>query len=515
MDKTPLSVAKVLDGGYPPALLARGSNAEIFLVEEGGRLSSYELSLKGEVERVTEIKDLTFQPSYMGVKREGSYYLLYMVSTAPPGEREWYLLILDEDYQELSFFKEKAHLLEPFDIDVLLLHETIHLFTVEGRDQGLYWRRYSLSGEKIGDATILSKHLHLGVPRVVRGDEDTFYLTWRRSHRYHGLLCYGIFKKGEFIEKGELGAFPYLYIIGLSTRPLIEEVGPSLVPREGGGFWVAWTCAYYEDFREQSFIEVLEVGPKGERLTSYTIKGEEEFALFPSLFMDREGGLHLAWEEMVRGNFDVYYSPLGEGIVEPERLTWSYSHYRLIRGVAVGEDQVFAGRKHTKEGDRIWYISSSSPQKIGLRNWGIFGETLFEKLGEFFLSFVSLFIPLLLYLGMQWPLFIILLLLLLLLGWQEILYQVPVQVLLPGILGVLLLCSNLFSISTPSLFLDRGSESLGFYSQILSSLLVLLYSRSFSHEVLDEVTYLGLGFLWFLFAGMIELFWQAGFVLTP
>lgn len=113
-------------------------------------------------------------------------------------------------------------------------------------------------------------------------------------------------------------------------------------------------------------IEIVDVGPTGERFTSFTIEGEEQFALFPSFFSDKRGGLYLAWEEMVGGNFDIYFTPLEEEKVDVKWLTYSYSHNRLVRGLSIGEGLVFAGRTHTKEGDTIWYMTSSFPKGIGL-----------------------------------------------------------------------------------------------------------------------------------------------------
>lgn len=515
LEKVPVTLSTVLCNGYPPAMLSRGSTADLFLVEEGNRLIYYHLDNEGEIQRAREIGELSFTPSYLGVERTSTHYFVYMVSAAPPSEREWKIMILSEDLQKLSSFGRRAPFLEPRDIDLLHIDGLLHLFTVEEKEPKLYWRRFNDSGEEVSEKRCISEHLHLGVPRGVKGEDDTFYLTWRRSQRYNGILSFAIFKEEEIIKEGDLGEFPYLYIIGLSTRELVEEVGPSLVSREGGGFWVAWTHAYYEGFREYSTIMVLEVSGEGERLKSYTIEGEEQFALFPSLFKDNEGRLHLAWEEMVGGGFDIYYTLLDAEGSPRERVTWSYSHNRLVRGLSLGEDIAFTGRTHTQEGDSIWFITSSFTPELGYRNFGIFGTTLGEQLGEIFLSLVSLVMPLLLYIGSKWPLLIILFLLLLLLRWQGFLDQVPAQVLLPGILGVMLFFGHLLSNHSLVLSLRSQGTSLEAYSQILSTLLLLFYSSTFRREVLDEVTYLGLGLLWLLLAGVIHYFWQAGFVLTP
>lgn len=122
-------------------MISKGSSAEIFLVEEGDRLIFYQLSLEGEIEKVITTKELFFKPSYLGVKKRDNIYLFYMVSAAPPKEREWSLFVLDEDYQEMISFKGEAHLFKLFDIDALLLDGAIYLLTVEGRDQRLIMKK--------------------------------------------------------------------------------------------------------------------------------------------------------------------------------------------------------------------------------------------------------------------------------------------------------------------------------------------------------------------------------------
>lgn len=514
LEKTPLEVSTVPQQGYPPAIVSQSFGVEVFFVEADNYLTCYEFNAQGECVERQNIKKLPFAVAYLGVKKESFGYLLYMASSAPAGEREWRILLLDEEKELISFFGQQAPLSQPQDLEVLVVDDTLNVFTVEERDPVLYWRRYSFSGEEREEKQIIAQHLHVGVPRGLV-QENTIYLTWRRSQRYNGFLGYAIFQEGQRIQGGDLGAFPYLYIMGLDTRPLVEEVGPSLVHREGGGFWAAWTHSYYADFREWSTIQILEVDSTGQRLEAYTITGQDGFAIYPSLWEDEQGQLHVAWEEKVGTGFDIFYTSLEGGEIHPQRITWSYSHHRLVSGFSILDGLGFVGRVHRKEGDGIWYKSSFFPQKTGLINFGIFGQTPLEKWGEIFLSFLFLVLPLLLYLGGHWPLFLFLTLLLLLLRFLGILSSKPLGVLLPGILGILLILGRLFSFQPPVFFLQEVGEPLLAYSQILSTVLLLFYTRSRAQEVFDEVAYLGYGLYWFFLSGVIAFFWQAGFLLTP
>lgn len=515
LEKSPLEIAFVDQQGYPPAVLSNGSRAEIFLVQEDGLLQCHQLNPGGEVIGVWDILELPYEVAYLRVKEETFGYLLYLVSSAPVGEQEWRILLLNKEKEVLSFFGAKAPLPEPRDLEVLLVDDILYVFTVEGRELALYWQRYNFSGEERGEAQIISSHLHVGVPRGVVDENAQVYLTWRRSQRYNGLMGYAIFQDGDVKKQGELGEYPYLYVVGLDTRPLVEEVGPSLVLREGGGFWVAWTHAYYEDFREWSFIQVLAVDSTGEKGYTYRIEGQDGFAVYPSLWKDERGDLHVAWEEKVGNSFDIFYASLDGGVIRPQRMTWSYSHHRLISGFSILDGLGLVGRRHTPKGDVIWYKSSFSPQEMGLRSFGIFGHTPGEQVGEVFLSIISLAIPLLLYLFGHWPLFLVLFILLLILRFFGILTSRPLGVLLPGILGILLLLSRLFSLPPPLFFLKEVGDPLLAYSQLFSTLLLLFYMRSRGREVFDEMTYLGYGLLWLFLGGVIAFFWQAGFVLTP
>lgn len=206
--------------------------------------------------------------------------------------------------------------------------------------------------------------------------------------------------------------------IRVAVKAVIIQDGKLLVTKNTdpwGDFYlhdfVAWSTASEKTMSGlEGTVRVVKVAPPGNAgdtdelriVQTWTFGGRKEgvpvaeFAVFPSVAIDRDGVAHLAWEEYLGRTFDIFYARLetGEGKARPEvlRVTRDLPNSRLAEVIVNGASPLVLWKELSGLEDRTLVLAVAEGQRplwwqraglcFGSRGGG-------ERITEVFLFFLT------------------------------------------------------------------------------------------------------------------------------